>query len=192
MGRVPHDQKSLPEESLAIVNFVELLVAFSDVLLSEVLFVFRGPLVKLLSNAIPSDPFSLTGDWLYVRAAIPDRRNKITISRLTMIISGSLHFKLKCASLSLRCPRMRNGYPETLNIDKYQIEKKIGIESFLRKRAIFQKGLDPIGIHIRKNHIALNITQTSSQVVVVRRVAVWQSRCSQPRIIGRGGHSEIG
>ena len=102
MGLDPHDHMS-PVEFLAIVNFVELLVAFSDELFSDVLFMFRGPLVKLLSNAIPSDPFSLTGAWLYVRAAIPDRRNKITISRLTLFIGGSLHFELKCASLRLRC-----------------------------------------------------------------------------------------
>ena len=104
-------------EFLAIVNFVELLFAFSDVLFSDVLFVSIGALVKLLSNAIPSDPFSLTGAWLYVRAAIPDRRNKITSSRLTLFISGSLLFRLKCASLSLRRPRMgRYGYRKTLNI----------------------------------------------------------------------------
>jgi hypothetical protein len=143
LGLVPHDQKSSPEEPLAVVNFVELLVAFSDVLLSEVLFVFRGLLVKLLSNAIPSDPFSLTGDWLYVRAAIPDRRNKITISRLTMFIGRSLLSKDKCASLSLRCSKMRDGYPETLNIDLYQKEKKVGIESFLLEESDLQKGLDP-------------------------------------------------
>jgi hypothetical protein len=150
LGLVPHDQKSSPEEPLAVVNFVELLVAFSDVLLSEVLFVFRGLLVKLLSNAIPSDPFSLTGDWLYVRAAIPDRRNKITISRLTMFIGRSLLSKDKCASLSLRCSKMRDGYPETLNIDQYQKEKKVGIESFLLEESDLQKGLDPVWIHIRK------------------------------------------
>ena len=101
MGLDPHDHMS-PVEFLAIVNFVELLVALRDELFSDVLFTFRGPLVKLLSNAIPSDPFSLTGTWLYVKAAIPDRRNKITISRLTLFIGGSLHFELKCASLSLR------------------------------------------------------------------------------------------
>jgi hypothetical protein len=90
-----------PEEFLASVNFVELFVALSDVLFSEAFFMFRGLLVKLLSNAIPSDPFSLTGAWLYVRAANPDRRNKITISRLTLFIRGSFRFKLKCASLIL-------------------------------------------------------------------------------------------
>lgn len=62
MGLDPHDHM-LSEEFPASVNFVVLLVAFSDVLFSEVLFMFRGPLVKLLSNAIPSDPFSLTGTW---------------------------------------------------------------------------------------------------------------------------------
>ena len=41
MGLDPHDHMS-PEEFLAIVNFVELLVAFSDVLFSEVLFVSIG------------------------------------------------------------------------------------------------------------------------------------------------------
>jgi hypothetical protein len=60
LGLDPHDQKS-PEEFLAIAKFVELLVVFSDVLFSEVLFVFVGLLVKLSSTAIPSDPFSLTG-----------------------------------------------------------------------------------------------------------------------------------
>ena len=117
MGLDPHDQKSL-EEFLATVNFVELLVAFSDELFSEVLSTFRGPLVKLLSNAIPSDPFSLTGAWLYVRAAIPDRRNKRTISRLTLFIRGSFLFRLKCASLSLslrRPCRQVNGYRKTPN-----------------------------------------------------------------------------
>jgi hypothetical protein len=57
---------------------------------------------------------------------------------------------------------MRDGYPETLNIDQYQIEKKVGIVSFLSEESDLSERLDPVWIHIRKNHIALNITQTSS------------------------------
>jgi hypothetical protein len=60
----------------------------------------------------------LTGAWLYVRAAIPDIRNKITISRLTLFIRGSFLFRLKCASLSSRCPKCRIVDRKTLNIDQ--------------------------------------------------------------------------
>lgn len=59
------------------LSFVVLLVAFRDSLVW-----FRWRSVKLFSKLKPSEPFSLTGIWLQVRAAIVTSKNIINVRHL--------------------------------------------------------------------------------------------------------------